>query len=78
MLEAMQALVAFSFEQLGLRRLEAEVDPRNIASARLLVRLGFVEEGRLRQRWTRKGETTDSRFYGLLRADWSAARSKRG
>jgi ribosomal-protein-alanine N-acetyltransferase len=78
MLEAMQALVTFAFEDLGLRRLEAEVDPRNLASARLLGRLGFVEEGRLRQRWARKGDISDAGLYGLLRADWSHGCSKPG
>lgn len=73
MLEAMRAFVAFAFEQVGLRRLEAEIDPRNIASAKLLQRLGFVNEGLLRQRWALKGEVTDSGLYGLLRTDWSVA-----
>lgn len=67
MYEAMSAFVAFGFEQLGLRRIEAEIDPRNVASAKLLERLGFVREGLLRQRWARKGEVTDSSLYGLLR-----------
>lgn len=70
MLEAMKAFVVFAFEQLGMRRLEAEIDPRNVSSARLLERLGFVREGLLRQRWAMKGEVTDSGFYGLLHEDW--------
>lgn len=72
MLEAMRAFVAFAFEQVGLRRLEAEIDPRNTASARLLERLGFVHEGHLRQRWNVKDEITDSGLYGLLRPDWES------
>ena len=72
MFEAMKALVAFAFEQMNLRRLEAELDPRNVASARLLERLGFLREGLLRQRWAMKGEITDSSLYGLLRAEWQA------
>lgn len=67
MFEAMSAFVTFGFEQIGLRRIEAEIDPRNGASARLLERLGFVREGLLRQRWERKGEVIDSSLYGLLR-----------
>jgi ribosomal-protein-alanine N-acetyltransferase len=74
MFEAMSALDAFAFEELGLRRLEAEIDPRNLASAKLLERLGFVKEGHLRRRWTLKGETGDSGLYGLLREDWLAQR----
>jgi [ribosomal protein S5]-alanine N-acetyltransferase len=72
MLEAMKAFVAFAFEQLGMQRLEAEIDPRNVSSAKLLERLGFVREGLLRQRWAMKGEVTDSGFYGLLHKEWQS------
>jgi ribosomal-protein-alanine N-acetyltransferase len=78
MLEAMKAFVAFAFEQVGLRRLEAEIDPRNGTSAKLLERLGFVREGLLRQRWAMKGEVTDSSLYGLLRTEWAAFSAERG
>jgi ribosomal-protein-alanine N-acetyltransferase len=69
MREALRAFVDFAFGPGGLRRLEAQVDPRNGASARLLERLGFAREGLLRQRWAMKGEFTDSIVYGLLRSD---------
>jgi ribosomal-protein-alanine N-acetyltransferase len=39
--EALQALLAHAFEVMKLRRLEADVDPRNDASIRTLERLGF-------------------------------------
>src|SRR5512133_1787481 len=77
MLEAMRAFVAFAFEEVGLRRLEAEINPRNTASAGLLERLGFVQEGLLRERWQTKGELSDSALYGLLRGDWLAGRDGR-
>ena len=76
--EAMKAFVAFAFEHVGLRRLEAEIDPRNGTSTKLIERLGFVREGILRQRWAMKGEVTDSGLYGLLRAEWSASSAERG
>ena len=69
MLEAMKALVDFAFDEVGLRRLEAEIDPRNLASAKLLERLGFQLEGTLRERWDCKNEISDSGLYGLLRTD---------
>jgi RimJ/RimL family protein N-acetyltransferase len=69
MREALAALIARFFEA-GLRRLEAQVHPANIASCQLLERLGFRNEGLLRQRWVAKGETYDARFYGLLREEW--------
>lgn len=71
--EAMQALVAWALGPCGLRRLEAEIDPLNQASARLLGVLGFQAEGLLRERWHSKGQTSDSQLWGLLRRDWPPA-----
>lgn len=68
--EALRALVAYAFESLDLRRLEADVDPRNDASIRTLERLGFQREGFLRERWHVEGEIQDAFFYGLLRREW--------
>lgn len=67
MREALGAFVAQAFGALGLRRIEAEIDPRNRASERVLQALGFEKEGQMRQRWQRKGEVADSAFYALLR-----------
>ena len=68
--EALQALLSYAFETLDLRRLEADVDPRNELSIKSLERLGFQREGFLRERWEVGGEIQDALFYGLLRADW--------
>lgn len=68
--EALQALLAYCFESLNLRRLEADVDPRNAASIQTLERLGFRREGYLRERWEVAGEIQDALFYGLLRREW--------
>ena len=74
--EALQALIDSAFAGLALRRLEAEVDPRNRPSTRLLQRLGFTKEGLLRQRWVTKGEVKDVEMYGLLRDEWRPARGR--
>jgi RimJ/RimL family protein N-acetyltransferase len=55
---------------MALRRIEAEVDPRNLPSGHLLLRLGFAKEGLLRQRWFIKGEARDTEVFGLLRDEW--------
>lgn len=67
--EAVTGVVDHAFCELGLNRLEADIDPRNAASARLLERLGFRREGVLRERWIVAGEVSDSALYGLLRSD---------
>ena len=71
--EALTLVLAHAFGTLGLRRLEADVDPRNLASTRLLERLGFRHEGTLRQRWFVQGELQDSAMYGLLAQEWLPA-----
>lgn len=67
MSDAVGALLDYAFGPLGLRRLEADVDPRNGPSLRLLERVGFRREGLLRERWATAGEVQDSIFLGLLR-----------
>jgi RimJ/RimL family protein N-acetyltransferase len=70
MQEALRALVRFAFDELKLRRIEADVDPRNAASVRSLDRLGFKREGLLRERWNVAGEIQDTAFFGLLAHEW--------
>jgi [ribosomal protein S5]-alanine N-acetyltransferase len=69
MREALDGWLRCGFETLGLRRIEAEIDPRNVASRNVLHRIGFVTEGLLRQRWLTKGELSDSELLGLLQSD---------
>lgn len=70
--EALVALIDFGFAQLHLNRIEADIDPRNAASAKTLERLHFVHEGHLRERWIVQGEISDTALYGLLARDWHA------
>ncbi|MFZ6644942.1 GNAT family N-acetyltransferase [Undibacterium sp. TJN25] len=71
--EALLLLVEHGFRKLALHRLEAEIDPRNEHSAKSLLRLGFVLEGTLRERWIDDDEISDAGLYGLLARDWLAA-----
>src|SRR5688500_6466942 len=65
MAEAVPAVLHFGFETLGLHRIEADVDPRNTRSIRLLEQKGFVREGYLRQRYYQNDEWQDAILYGL-------------
>jgi RimJ/RimL family protein N-acetyltransferase len=69
--EALGALIRFSFETLGLHRLEADADPKNERSLHLLERQGFKREGHLRERWHHLGNIHDAIFLGLLRREWT-------
>lgn len=71
--EAVGRIVRFGFHDLDLHRLEADADPRNEASLRILKKIGFQEEGFLRQRYLLAGEPQDAVFLGLLRSEWMQA-----
>lgn len=72
MQEAMRPFANALFDAFELHRLEAKLDPRNQASARLLERLGFTREGVLRENCISKGERTSSALYGVLKNEWRA------
>lgn len=72
MREAVVAACSHAFAGLGIRRIEAEVNPDNLASCALLASVGFVLEGTLRKRWMAKGVAYDTRIYGCLAEDWPA------
>ena len=73
MREALSALLDHAFGELDLNRIEADTDPRNERSTRLLERLGFVKEGLFRERCIVDGEVSDAAMYGLLRREWGQA-----
>ncbi|TWD75312.1 RimJ/RimL family protein N-acetyltransferase [Kribbella amoyensis] len=66
---AVRLLVVYAFGELGLDRLQVEVDPENRASARIAIRSGFRREGLLRGGAFRHGERRDVAVYGLRRDD---------
>ena len=71
--EAADALLQWAFDTLDLNRVQAETDTRNVASARVLEKLGFVREGTLREDCVVNGEVSDSWVFGLLRREWRLA-----
>ncbi|MBC3920914.1 GNAT family N-acetyltransferase [Undibacterium sp. CY18W] len=70
--EALVALLNYGFNDMNLNRVEADIDPRNLGSAKSLEKLGFIREGFLRERWIIDGVVSDTALYGLLRSDWLA------
>jgi len=66
MTEALRAAVGYAFNELGLHRLEANIQPRDTASIALVRRLGFRQEG-LSPRYLRiNGEWRDHERWALL------------
>ncbi len=62
-------MLELGFDHYGLHRVAAQMDARNIASARLAERAGMQREAHLRQDWWSKGEWTDTLIYGALASD---------
>ncbi len=70
--EAVSAAIGHVFVAHGLDELTADVDPENLASIRLLERLGFVRTGFAERTFQISGEWKDSLYYALSRRDWRA------
>jgi len=70
MREALEAMLDWGFNAMGLNRVEAQVHERNLPSLALLMKLGFVEEGRLRQVAYWGNRHHDLLQYSLLAEDW--------
>ncbi|GES31521.1 GNAT family protein [Streptomyces angustmyceticus] len=75
--EASRALLKLGFEELHLHRVQAELDGRNTASARLLERLGMRREGHLRENEFLDGEWSDEVVYAMLAREWRARQDER-
>jgi len=71
MTEALRAMIDYGFDEMGLNRIDAVVMPGNIASIKMLERLGFRNEGRLEEyeKWGGKG-FVDLFMFAMLRKDW--------
>lgn len=68
--EALSAMLDWGFANMELNRVEAQVHPENAASIRSVSRLGFRQEGLLRELGYWRGEYHDMLQYSLLRKDW--------
>jgi ribosomal-protein-alanine N-acetyltransferase len=68
--EAVSAVLTYSFTELGLHRIDANVDAGNTPSRSLLLKLGFTFEGNLRQRYFFRGIFEDQHCFGMLRNEW--------
>lgn len=68
--DATRVIARFGFEELNLHRITLNVFEYNLRAIHVYEKLGFVVEGRLRQRLTRHGRRWDMVFMGLLRDEW--------
>jgi RimJ/RimL family protein N-acetyltransferase len=64
---AQRALVEHLWSTTHVHRLQASTEADNLAEQRVLEKIGFEREGRLREAFFRAGRWRDSLVYGLLR-----------
>ena len=69
--EASLALLRLGFQQLDLHRIATTCDVDNVASARVLEKIGMQREGRLRHNILLRGEWRAHFVYGILTDDWT-------
>ena len=70
--EAMRRLLDYLFGEERHRRIQADTDPDNIPSNRLLERLGFIVERRLKASWRTHIGVRDSFIWALDAENWRA------
>ncbi|BAZ38733.1 hypothetical protein NIES4101_46750 [Calothrix sp. NIES-4101] len=70
MSEALKTILKFAFECTELNRIEATVMLENIPSMKLLEKLGFIQEGILREYGFWKGEFHNLHIFSLLKRDY--------
>lgn len=74
--EAAEAVIDWLFAATTVHRVAATIDPRNMASARVLERCGFEYVGTARSAAFARDEWTDDARFSLLESDWRRWRSR--
>jgi RimJ/RimL family protein N-acetyltransferase len=68
--EAIKIMVDYLFLSKDVGRIQAQTDPRNVASQKVLEKAGFKREGTLRRSFFMRGEWRDAYIYSILREEW--------
>jgi len=72
--EAVNIMVDYLFFSKETRRIQAQTDLRNVASQKVLEKVGFKKEGTLRKNFFVRGEWRDAYLYSILREEWKEPR----
>lgn len=68
--EAIQTLLNYGFTIMGLHTVEAIIDPRNLASEKVLVKNGFAKEAHFVENIYFEGKFLDSVHYSILKRNY--------
>jgi RimJ/RimL family protein N-acetyltransferase len=73
--EATQVMVDYLFLSRDIVRIQAHTDARNMASQKVLQKVGFTKEGTIRKSVFARGEWRDRALYSILREEWKEPRT---
>jgi ribosomal-protein-alanine N-acetyltransferase len=76
--EGAQLVLGFTFDTIGVRRLEARAAIANARGNGALRKVGAVQEGVLRRSFLRNGIHHDQMLWSILAEDWTEQLSRRG
>lgn len=68
--EALQAVIDFFFDRVGVNRIESRHDPRNPNSGKVMVKCGMQYEGTMRSADRNNLGICDVCYYALLKSEW--------
>ena len=66
MMEAAKKTIDFGFREMGLHSIEANINPNNLRSAKMLENCGCVKEAHFRENYYYDGKFLDSVIYSLI------------
>jgi [ribosomal protein S5]-alanine N-acetyltransferase len=69
---AVRLLTSWAFGHLGFDRVELTTTPDNAATRALALKLGFTEEGTMRQRNLERGRRVDVIMFAVLKDEWQS------
>ncbi len=75
--EAAQEILRYGFVQLNLHRIFATHFKANLASGRILIKIGMRHEGCQRGHFRKWDQFVDLELYGVLREEWRISREVR-
>ena len=75
--ESAELVVSFVFDTLGAERLEARAAVLNGRGNGALMKIGAVQEARLRKSFLRHGQYLDQTLYAILETDWRSRQQRR-
>lgn len=71
--EAMKAVLDFGFNTVKLHSIEGIINPKNLISAKLLQKFGFVKEAYFKESFFYNGNFLDTEIYSLLKSDYKGS-----